>query len=85
LLGSAGSAAPAEPTFPPVSVSGIGCVRTGMRLPASAALMASIRTSTAMPAAKRFTKSGLAIEESTIPPEQPLQRAHHLCAPILIR
>jgi hypothetical protein len=83
MLGFAGSA---EPAGRPDSVSGIGWVRTGMRLRcASAAVMASIRTSTAMPAAKRFTKSGLAIEESTIPPEQPLQRPHQFGAPILIR
>jgi hypothetical protein len=54
----------------PVSVSGIGSVRTGIRLRCASALpAASARTSSAMPAAEYFMKVGLAIEESTIPPE----------------
>ncbi|OFZ88714.1 MAG: hypothetical protein A2W21_07340 [Betaproteobacteria bacterium RBG_16_66_20] len=67
MLGLAGSA---EPAGRPDSVSGIGSVRIGIRLRcASAALMASIRASIATQAAERFTRTCLAIGESTIPPE----------------
>jgi hypothetical protein len=80
MLGLGGSA---EPAALPVSVSGIGSVRTGIRLRccASAALMASTSASAATPAAHRVMSTGLAIEESTIPPEQSWPRPDQLPPP----
>jgi hypothetical protein len=70
MLGFGGSSLPALPAFAPVSVSGIGSVRTGIRLRwASASVTAANTASNARPDITRFMMLCDAIGESTIPLE----------------
>jgi hypothetical protein len=69
MLGFGGSLLPALPAFAPVSVSGIGSVRTGIRLRcASASVTAASAASSNKPDSARFIVLCDAISAPTIPP-----------------